>query len=202
MLLEQLFTPELSRKLSADPTLLAGRDAVVLVLFCDRWGFSRISQRMEAAVPFEWIVLRCLAKRAADRSGSAAELLDDLRGLTARGAEFFGARMARPNSSTSVPRAVPRGRGVSTPRTPIFFSDCSPDRTIAQGSPKAFGSGRPGSNEPIRILDTELGLITGTLPEGEEVPNAYDAVANPATVSGLPTSISRLRYYQLAHNYA
>ena len=50
ILFEQFFTPELSRQLQADPTLLSGKDANVTVLFCDIRGFSRISQRVGATV--------------------------------------------------------------------------------------------------------------------------------------------------------
>jgi adenylate cyclase len=55
VLFEQFFTPELSRQLQADPTMLSGRDASVTVLFCDIRGFSRISERVGAALTFDWI---------------------------------------------------------------------------------------------------------------------------------------------------
>lgn len=55
VLFEQFFTPELSRQLQADPALLTGRDATVTVLFCDIRGFSRVSERVGAAITFDWI---------------------------------------------------------------------------------------------------------------------------------------------------
>ncbi len=55
VLFEQFFTPELSQQLQADPLLLSGKDAVVTLLFCDIRGFSRISERIGAALTFDWI---------------------------------------------------------------------------------------------------------------------------------------------------
>ena len=55
VLFDQFFTPELSRQLQADPMLLSGKDAIVTVLFCDIRGFSRISERVGAALTFDWI---------------------------------------------------------------------------------------------------------------------------------------------------
>jgi adenylate cyclase len=52
---EQFFTPQLAAQLERDPTLLAGRDAEVTVLFADIRGFSRISQRLGPARTMAWI---------------------------------------------------------------------------------------------------------------------------------------------------
>lgn len=53
--LEQFFTPELSRRLLSDQSLLEGRDCQVTVLFCDIRGFSRIAEGLEPRVALEWI---------------------------------------------------------------------------------------------------------------------------------------------------
>jgi adenylate cyclase len=52
---EQFFSAELARALTADPSLLEGRDADVTCLFCDIRGFSRVSERLGAKEVMEWI---------------------------------------------------------------------------------------------------------------------------------------------------
>ncbi|HMF12018.1 MAG TPA: adenylate/guanylate cyclase domain-containing protein, partial [Gemmataceae bacterium] len=51
---EQYFTPRLSRRLSANPELLDGREEDVSVLFCDIRGFSRITERLGAKRTVNW----------------------------------------------------------------------------------------------------------------------------------------------------
>ncbi len=53
--LEQFFTPEVARKLWAEPDLLEGRDAHVSLLFCDVRGFSRASERLGPSGTVGWI---------------------------------------------------------------------------------------------------------------------------------------------------
>jgi adenylate cyclase len=52
---EQFFTPELARSLSANPGLLAGRDAEVTVLFADVRGYSRVAERLGPAETVQWM---------------------------------------------------------------------------------------------------------------------------------------------------
>jgi adenylate cyclase len=52
---EQFFSAELARALTADPSLLEGRDADVTCLFCDIRGFSRVSEKLGAKQVMEWI---------------------------------------------------------------------------------------------------------------------------------------------------
>jgi adenylate cyclase len=53
--LEQFFTVELARYLSANPQMLQGRNASVTVLFCDIRGFSRYSEKLGPGKTLEWI---------------------------------------------------------------------------------------------------------------------------------------------------
>lgn len=55
VMFEQFFTPELAQDLESDPSLLAGKDAVVSILVLDVRGFSRISERLGPNRTFEWI---------------------------------------------------------------------------------------------------------------------------------------------------
>lgn len=79
VLFEQFFTPELSRQLQADPLLLSGKDAVVTVLFCDIRGFSRISERVGAAVTFDWInaVMGTLSDCVIEHNGVLVDYIGD-----------------------------------------------------------------------------------------------------------------------------
>ena len=79
ILFEQFFTPELSRQLQADPTLLSGRDADVTVLFCDIRGFSRISERVGAALTFDWInsVMGVLSDCVIEHKGVLVDYIGD-----------------------------------------------------------------------------------------------------------------------------
>jgi adenylate cyclase len=52
---EQFFTRELAQHLSADPGLLAGRDAEVTMLFADVRGFSRVSERLGPGQTAAWM---------------------------------------------------------------------------------------------------------------------------------------------------
>ncbi len=52
---EQFFGPDLAAKLETDPELLKGRDTEITVMFCDVVGFSRISEKFDAAITLEWI---------------------------------------------------------------------------------------------------------------------------------------------------
>lgn len=79
VLFEQFFTPELSRQLQADPTLLSGKDASVTVLFCDIRGFSRISERIGAALTFDWInaVMGTLSDCVLEHHGVLVDYIGD-----------------------------------------------------------------------------------------------------------------------------
>ncbi|MBY0527378.1 MAG: adenylate/guanylate cyclase domain-containing protein [Gemmataceae bacterium] len=52
---EQFFTPQLAKQLREEPDLLAGREAVVTLLFCDIRAFSRVSERLGPAGTVRWI---------------------------------------------------------------------------------------------------------------------------------------------------
>ena len=79
VLFDQFFTPELSRQLQADPMLLSGKDAIVTVLFCDIRGFSRISERVGAALTFDWInsVMGTLSDCVIDYRGVLVDYIGD-----------------------------------------------------------------------------------------------------------------------------
>lgn len=79
ILFEQFFTPELSRQLQADPTLLSGKDANVTVLFCDIRGFSRISQRVGTTLTFDWInaVMGALSDCVIEHKGVLVDYIGD-----------------------------------------------------------------------------------------------------------------------------
>ncbi len=79
VLFEQFFTPELSQQLQADPLLLSGKDADVTVLFCDIRGFSRISERIGAALTFEWInsVMGTLSDCVIEHKGVLVDYIGD-----------------------------------------------------------------------------------------------------------------------------
>jgi adenylate cyclase len=55
VLMEQFFTPDLSRHLVENPNLLTGRDAEVTMLSCDIRGFSRICNNLGPARTLEWV---------------------------------------------------------------------------------------------------------------------------------------------------
>jgi adenylate cyclase len=55
VLMEQFFTPDLSRHLAANPDLLNGRDAEVTMLSCDIRGFSRICNNLGPARTLDWV---------------------------------------------------------------------------------------------------------------------------------------------------
>lgn len=79
VLFEQFFTPELSRQLQTDPLLLSGKDATVTVLFCDIRGFSRISERVGAALTFDWInaVMGTLSDCVLEHQGVLVDYIGD-----------------------------------------------------------------------------------------------------------------------------
>jgi adenylate cyclase len=52
---EQFFTPQLADQLARHPDWLQGRRAEVTILFCDIWGFSRISERIGPEATVGWI---------------------------------------------------------------------------------------------------------------------------------------------------
>ncbi len=79
VLFDQFFTPELSRQLQEDPLLLQGKDATVTVLFCDIRGFSRISERVGAALTFNWInaVMGALSDCVLEHQGVLVDYIGD-----------------------------------------------------------------------------------------------------------------------------
>jgi adenylate cyclase len=76
---EQFFTPELAHQLDEDPDLLQGRDADVTVLFCDIWGFSRLSDHVGPARTVEWVadVLGVLSDCVLAERGVLVEYIGD-----------------------------------------------------------------------------------------------------------------------------
>lgn len=76
---EQFFTPQLSRQLQADPTLLAGKEASVSLLFADIRGFSRIAERIGAAATFDWIndVMGALSESVIAHQGVLVDYIGD-----------------------------------------------------------------------------------------------------------------------------
>ena len=79
VLFEQFFTPELSRQLEADPNLLMGKEAHVTLLFCDIRGFSRVSERVGAAMTFDWInaVMGTLSDCVIEHNGVLVDYIGD-----------------------------------------------------------------------------------------------------------------------------
>jgi adenylate cyclase len=55
VLMEQFFTPDLSRRLAENPDLLKGRDAEVTMLSCDIRGFSRICSNLGPTRTLDWV---------------------------------------------------------------------------------------------------------------------------------------------------
>jgi adenylate cyclase len=76
---EQFFTPELSRQLEAEPTLLKGRDSEVTLLFCDIRGFSRVSERLGPAGTVEWVsdVMEALSECVLAHAGVLVDYIGD-----------------------------------------------------------------------------------------------------------------------------
>lgn len=76
---EQFFTPELARRIEADQQLLEGRDVDVTILFCDVREFSRISERMDASVTFDWMhdVLTVLSECVIAQQGVLVDYVGD-----------------------------------------------------------------------------------------------------------------------------
>lgn len=76
---EQYFTPRLSRRLSANPELLDGREEEVSVLFCDIRGFSRITERLGAKRTVNWTsdVLGALSECVMREEGVLVDYVGD-----------------------------------------------------------------------------------------------------------------------------
>ncbi len=76
---EQYFTPRLSRRLTANPELLDGREEEVSVLFCDIRGFSRITERLGAKRTVNWTgdVLGALSECVMREEGVLVDYVGD-----------------------------------------------------------------------------------------------------------------------------
>lgn len=77
---EQFFSPELARILQTEgEAMLAPREAIVTVLFCDVKDFSRISNEKGAAIAIEWLrdVLSMLTDCVADYEGVLVDYSGD-----------------------------------------------------------------------------------------------------------------------------
>lgn len=76
---EQFFTPALSRRLQAEPELLAGRDAEVTVLVADLVGFSAVSERLGPGRTIDWLheTMTLLSNCALDRDGVVVDYVGD-----------------------------------------------------------------------------------------------------------------------------
>lgn len=76
---EQFFSVDLARELTANPDLLAGRDAQVTVLFADIRGFSRVAEKLGAAGTMEWIndVLSALSECVIRHQGVLVDYVGD-----------------------------------------------------------------------------------------------------------------------------
>ena len=99
---EQFFTPELARKLEAEPDLLSGRDAEASLLFCDITGFSRISERLGPKRTVDWIkdVMTALSDCVIVHQGVLVDYIGDE--LVA----MWGAPSAIPNHAELACRAA------------------------------------------------------------------------------------------------
>lgn len=99
---EQFFSPQLSRRLAAEPDLLKGRDAEVTLLFCDIRGYSRISEKLGPAETFDWIgdVMTVLSDCvSAHNVGSIEYVGDELVGM-------WGAPDQQPDQARQACRAA------------------------------------------------------------------------------------------------
>ncbi|MCI0463160.1 MAG: adenylate/guanylate cyclase domain-containing protein [Gemmataceae bacterium] len=78
-LFEQFFTPDLARRLSADPTLLEGHQADVTVLFADIRSFSAHSERLGPAGTVRWVndVMGELSRCVLDEGGVLVDYIGD-----------------------------------------------------------------------------------------------------------------------------
>jgi adenylate cyclase len=76
---EQFFTPQLADQLSRRPDWLKGRRTEVTVLFCDIWGFSRISERIGPEATVNWIqdVLSVLSDCVLTQGGVLVDYVGD-----------------------------------------------------------------------------------------------------------------------------
>jgi adenylate cyclase len=76
---EQFFTPQLARQLEVNPDLLNGRDAEVSLLFCDIYGFSRISERLGPSGTMAWIsdTMGTLSECVRARQGVLVDYIGD-----------------------------------------------------------------------------------------------------------------------------
>lgn len=76
---EQFFSADLARELTANPDLLAGRDAQVTVLFADIRGFSRVAEKLGAAGTMDWIndVLSALSECVIRHQGVLVDYVGD-----------------------------------------------------------------------------------------------------------------------------
>ncbi|MBY0230274.1 MAG: adenylate/guanylate cyclase domain-containing protein, partial [Gemmataceae bacterium] len=101
-MLEQFFGPDLARTLREQPGMLEGRDRDVSILFCDIRGFSRISERLEAAQTIGWCrdVLGRFSRRVMDEGGVVVDYVGD--GLMA----MWGAPGEQPDHAERACRAA------------------------------------------------------------------------------------------------
>jgi adenylate cyclase len=76
---EQFFTPQLAEQLGRRPDWEKGRQEKVSVLFCDIWGFSRISERVGPEVTVKWIqdVLSVLSECVLAEGGVLVDYVGD-----------------------------------------------------------------------------------------------------------------------------
>lgn len=101
ILFEQFFSPELARALDRDPSLLAGRDREISVLFADLRGFSRIAEKLTASLTCDLVesIMDRLTLRIREHEGVLVTYLGD--GLLA----MWNAPLDQPDHRTLACRA-------------------------------------------------------------------------------------------------
>lgn len=92
----------------------------------------------EIPAELERIALKCLAKRATDRYGSAAELLEDLKAWLTQGEGSAGDAAPQPATGLCEPRVIPKGLRCFDAQDADFFLELLPGTRDREGVPECL----------------------------------------------------------------
>ena len=117
---------------------------------------------IEPAIPaeLERVTLKCLAKRATDRYGSAAALAEDLQAWLAGGTESHQTRVQEPTAAAA-PRVVPKGLRSFDAQDADFFLDLLPGPRDREGLPESIRFFKTRIEETDADCSFSVGLIYG-----------------------------------------
>jgi eukaryotic-like serine/threonine-protein kinase len=119
---------------------------------------------IEPTIPaeLERITLKCLAKRATDRYGSATELVEDLRAWLTHGTETRGARSAvAPSGAAATPRVAPKGLRSFDAQDADFFLDLLPGPRDREGLPESIRFWKTRIEQTDDAPSLAVGLLYG-----------------------------------------